>query len=569
MIRKFRYLLCAFLATAMCFAFVPARGVYSPIPEVVRVGLYYGANALPTANLANEVGSGYTYGYYSGSEFISVGSTWREKITIAKDSLIYLASGSYYDVRPSSVQAVIGAYHIELPDSYFSYEEALSASSLLEESGYAYMAFPAYISGSWRVRVNSYETLDEAYSYLYNYAQGSVAVGGSSTCFTVLATGSEKIIFEFDMGSAANIAIMPISQYGEQTVTWFKGEEYNGAFEYKRIYGNDVTVINVIDVDDYVMGVIPYEMSASWPVEALKAQAVCARTYAACNMNKHKTSGFDLCNTTDCQVYYGVYRGTNEQNVYAAGTQTAGQCVYYNGELAETYYCASDGGATEDVSNVWGSNVPYLKAVQDPYEELTVANKGVWTVTYTGDELGWLLNNKGYSCSGKIVNCYVKSRTAAGNVFEVIMVDSAGKEFSFKRAQACNIFYSSTLDKCANSIRYTINGEDKGGSGSAYVISSAESAKQEGTISVITGGGILTSTNLADSVVLSSSGKYTLKGDGPAKAPEPPADGKFTLSGTGWGHNVGMSQQGARGMANQGFTYDQIIKFYFTGVEIF
>jgi len=553
----------------MCFVCVPAQGSVPYVPEVIRVGLYYGANALPTANLANEVGSGYSYGYFSEGGFVSVGSTWREKITIAKDSLIYLASGSYYDVRPASVQAVIGPYHVELPDSYFSYEEALSASSSLEEAGIAVMAFPSFISGSWRVRVNSYQTLDEANASAINFAPGSYAVGGSATCYTVLATGSEKIIFEFDMGSSANLAIMPVSQFGEKTVTWFKGEEYYGAFEYKRIYGNDVTVINVIDIDDYVEGVIPYEMSASWPLEALKAQAVCARTYAACNLEKHKTSGFDLCNTTDCQVYYGLYRGSGEQTVLAACEQTASQCVYYNGELAETYYCASDGGATEDVKNVWGSDVPYLKAVQDPYEELTVGNKGVWSVTYTGDELGWLLNNKGYSCSGRIVNCYVKSRTAAGNVFEVIMVDSAGKEFSFKRAQACNIFYSSTLDKSANSIRYTINGEDRGGSGNASVITSDSTSVREGTLSVITTGGIVTSVSLADSVVLSSGGKSVIKSDGPIITPEPPSDGKFTLSGTGWGHNVGMSQQGARGMANQGFTYDQIIKFYFTGVDIY
>ena len=89
--------------------------------------------------------------------------------------------------------------------------------------------------------------------------------------------------------------------------TWFKGYRYYGGFRYERIGGGDLTVVNILDLETYIKGVVPYEMSSSWPLEALKVQAVCARSYAYINIHsgKHTSYHFDVCNTTDCQAYYG------------------------------------------------------------------------------------------------------------------------------------------------------------------------------------------------------------------------------------------------------------------------
>ena len=94
--------------------------------------------------------------------------------------------------------------------------------------------------------------------------------------------------------------------------------------------GNEISLVNVVNLEDYVCGVVPNEMVASWEVEALKVQAVWARGYAAMNMGKHQKDGFDLCATTHCQVYRG--RKNVTQNVWQAVDGTRGEVVTYNGQ---------------------------------------------------------------------------------------------------------------------------------------------------------------------------------------------------------------------------------------------
>lgn len=185
----------------------------------------------------------------------------------------------------------------------------------------------------------------------------------------------------------------------------------------------------MVDLEDYVKGVIPHEMSGQWPLAALEAQAVCARTYA-CRTTKHQsTYGFDVCNTTDCQVYNGVNASTARSD--EAVDNTAGECVYYNGELAETVYHSSDGGATEDAANVWGSDVPYLQGKEDPYESAASIPDYQYTVTYTREELTWVLQNSGYSI-GDVTNVYVSEYTPLGNVYKVTFEDSSGHSLTVK-----------------------------------------------------------------------------------------------------------------------------------------
>ena len=154
----------------------------------------------------------------------------------------------------------------------------------------------------------------------------------------------------------------------------------------------------MVDLEDYVKCVIPWEMSKDWPVEALKAQAVCARTYAVCQ-TKHRAQGFDICATTHCQVYQGT--AASGANSDAAVDQTAGEFLYYSGRLVqEAVYYSSNGGASEDSLNVWGNDVGYLKGKIDPYEGkiASIIPRYNWSTTFTASELTTLLNNRGYGC---------------------------------------------------------------------------------------------------------------------------------------------------------------------------
>ena len=120
---------------------------------------------------------------------------------------------------------------------------------------------------------------------------------------------------------------------------------YRGALEFRPGTFGGVNAINAVDVDDYVQGVVPLESPASWPIEALKAQAVAARTYAL--TTSKSGAGFEHYPDTRSQVYGGV--GAEQPSTNLATQQTAGQLVTYQGAPVATYFFSTSGGRTEDV----------------------------------------------------------------------------------------------------------------------------------------------------------------------------------------------------------------------------
>lgn len=124
--------------------------------------------------------------------------------------------------------------------------------------------------------------------------------------------------------------------------------------------------ILTIAVEDYLLGVTPYEMSDYFPLEALKAQTVAARTYALRKQGSHED--YDVVDTTNDQVFKGYVSGF--ANAERAVRETVGVCGFYQGELAQCYYAASNGGRTELPETVWpgGSKTPYYASVEDPYD---------------------------------------------------------------------------------------------------------------------------------------------------------------------------------------------------------
>lgn len=143
----------------------------------------------------------------------------------------------------------------------------------------------------------------------------TMRVTGSGNGVVVTETGSGSVLFRFDE-SGYCFGVRP---KGRDTETWCKGYKYPGGFEYRCNDNGTLTVINVVDIEDYVKGVVPYEMDKDWPLEALEAQAVCARTYAA--KTRHPSLGFDVCAGTDCQVYYGRNRATAQTDEAVENTE--------------------------------------------------------------------------------------------------------------------------------------------------------------------------------------------------------------------------------------------------------
>lgn len=581
-----RFMQLAAAVLVLCMAVPPASAVVRDRDGqiMIRVGLASSSSHVPTgelesANLENNnsqgFGWGYRFGYYDGNlNFVELARTGRDTIAVSvlkTQNLRY--DGSRYTSEGGGV--LVGCYHIRVPGSCGSYSEAAAVAA-----GYD-GGFVAWIDNAYQVRVGAYpskEAAEAANSF------GGAVVGTSSYGMSVVETGTGQILFQYDCGQSGKLAVMPDVTGARETRTWFDGYKYRGGFQYHRQTGGNLTVVNVVGLEDYVNGVICYEMGREWPLEALKAQALCARTYVLKNLNKHDSYGFDICTTASCQVYHGmgtqrVDYGPSETSMRAVA-ETSGQVIKYNGRLAEIFYSSSFGGASEDAKNVWGtdtvSEYPYLRGVEDPYEaDLDSVNAmSPWTVSYTSAQLTQQLQKYGLGV-GTTVKSLDLTYSQLGNVIQAVVRWSNGQSSTIS---ASNI--RSRFD--VRSIRFTVNGAGTGGGttppaagGGGNV--SGPAGSMEGKY-VISGSGALSQIR-GDAYMISGTGSVSALERGDAgnsgNTPVQPGSGTvsvsgstYTFSGGGWGHQVGLSQYGANAMARRGFTGSQIITFYFPGVQV-
>ncbi len=535
------------VVTFIALGTAPAAAVSN---HTVKVGLRYDSSAMASANLENAEGAGYEFGYFDENRvFVSLGRTSVTTITMNAGTIsmesgdtMYMGSSEDYAFQTAGTQ-------IGQSVTFVSYAEAASAAAV-------HGGWPAWINGAYTVRGTGAQDA---------YGRGTVSF--SSTSVVVTRTGTSEILFEFDEGGERALGVRPSG-----SSTWFRGYKYPGAFEYPRARGGNLSVINVVDLEEYVKGVVPYEMPGDWPLAALEAQAVCARTFV-CGHAKHlRSQGFDVCAGQDCQVYYG--HGSESSAPTSTSNQaaenTAGLCIYYNGTLVQdAVYHSSNGGATEDGGRVWGTETGYLKGKLDPYEAQTDIPNYSYSVTYTAAELTWILDQKGYSV-GTVQDVYVSEYTPLGNVNKVTFVGSSGTKTV--SGETCRtIFYSSTYKKSVTSMRFDINGKNGGvWTGEGVVTSGGQLASLDGA-AVISGNGEIGILQGASAAAVTSSGTVTVSGGIPA--PSVPSgsgnhNGNFVITGTGSGHNVGMSQYGAKAMAELGYGFREILEFYYTDITI-
>ncbi len=530
-----------------------ARHGYDPI---IRIGLQYDGGAMVAANLQNVSGmdTGYQLGYFDEDrEFVWTYDIEDEnQITVLKHTNLWRTGTGYSDIEGSNYDEELGAYCLQI-DDFFDEDDARDLCEELQDD-YDLVAYPCAVLDGFRVRIGNYISDRAAERDLDSISRDigeDLAIRGpSSTGYTVVATGTCDILYQFDMLGDYHLAISP---YSEQT--WFKGYKYYGSFVYYRPTGGNMNVINYVHLEDYVKGVIPYEMSPSWPIEALKAQALCAKSYTLRSLGKHSGKGFDLCNTTDCQVYYGTNNSTDYTD--EAVEDVRGLYVMYDGEVCQTYYHASSGGYTENVANIWGKEIPYLKAVKDVYLESTRP----FSHTLDLDDISWILQEKGY-ITQDVTDMYVSRYSEVGNVLALTVELEDGTTKTFTGDRARTALNSKTLGVTIGSHRYTING----GSTENYVsINGSPIGLKD--LYAQGDGRRPKKVDMEDGLVaLTADGVDEITITEPEKVDTP--DGQYVITGTGSGHNIGLSQEGARSMAEQGFDYEEIIEFYFTGAEV-
>jgi len=189
-------------------------------------------------------------------------------------------------------------------------------------------------------------------------------------------------------------------------------------------YSSRAWVVNELELEDYLKGLA--EVPDNWPKEALKAQVIAARTYALRNKLDPKADIFDLYDDVRSQVYLGFNSEIQKPNQKIAVEETKGLVVKYKGELALTYYFSDSGGATEDISNVWGTDVAYLVSISDPYS-LPIS----WEYNFSNKELKEIFYQELQKAGLEkeiIVDIEIKERFPSNRVKEMIFKMSSGRE---------------------------------------------------------------------------------------------------------------------------------------------
>lgn len=321
-----------------------------------------------------------------------------------------------------------------------------------------------------------------------------------------------------------NIRVEPLEEGGQMRLESIERgcgtPSYAGTLELRAVSGG-MAVINELPVETYLCGVVPSEMPASYELEALKAQAVCARSYAFRQMTSYRYPEYEahVNDSTDFQVYNNSER---QENSTRAVAETEGQVVRYKGEIATTYYYSTSCGRTTSLE-AWGTDPGggggYLQSVevcgeQGDYEKDLPWYR--WTAQVPVQTLSALVSANTGVQVGTLSSVEVTKRGPGDVALQIVASGDAG---------------SVTVDT-ENKIRGALGG-------SGYTIT-----KNDGSTS--------------QSTALLPSAFFTIEKSGDT----------FVISGGGFGHGIGMSQNGANEMAKQGADYREILQMFYKDVEI-
>lgn len=278
-------------------------------------------------------------------------------------------------------------------------------------------------------------------------------------------------------------------------VIYVNDRRFRGEINIIRNQNLKLLVVNSLDLEDYVRGVLYHEVSHLWPLEAIKAQAVATRTFALYQEKLNKDKDFDLTSDIYSQVYGG--KTSEKYRTNQAVDKTKGEVLYFKGEILPAFFSATCAGHTEDAKNLWKIDLPPLKGV-------------VCDFCIDSPHRNWRRNFR-------LKNIEEKLRKADFDIsdiknIEVLQRNSSGRVETLK-----------------------ITSRD----GSSVTISGKEFRQIIGPNEI-------------------KSNNYEIKMRGYY----------VDFVGFGWGHGVGLCQWGAKSMAEKGYSYIQILKFYYPGAEI-
>ena len=512
---------------------VPIQAEIIPAQYEIRVGLtslYSGKETLTIHN--KELGYGYC-----------VGNTYLQEVILESDT--------------GFVFTPVNGYYVAETAAYGSYQAAKQAAEAYQELGLE--AYPgSNYQCSWRVYFGN----ASKYAQAEEKVQQLQAITGKEV-FEVLNGSNYRIKMSGTFGTLlidveehyAYPQFRPVTAYEKGVLCVDMGKRvYRGRIEIGRYNKSTLTAVNIVPLEEYLYGVVPSEMSSTWHEEALKAQAVCARSYALMKAGyggaSNAKKGYKIVDTVSSQVYKGYLAESLKAN--QAVDATKGEMVCFNNKVVAAYFFSTSGGSTENSEDVWSADLPYLKSVADPYEQN--AGRQVWMETRTLDEIRKALAGQGiefntvdrlvvteYSDTGRIAALQVlgdgNALTMQGTTIRTVLNLFSTKFKIVKQGDTPD-----TVSVLSG------NGMEDGRISGMY-IASADGVEKA-------------SADLEQYIVQSAGNLMNY----PNRTPE--NEEELLFAGMGYGHGVGMSQYGAKGMAEAGYTYNEIIEYYFTGAYV-
>ena len=445
----------------------------------------------------------------------------------------------------------------------------------------------------WLTRLNIEDRMDLTLSSPYSadtQTGSSLYFPAGSQLAVLLRQGQIYVYYQNMSVHAGESFVLSRAEEGPSGETGFRLANsealYMGDLRLTVLEGKLRPVLS-LHVEDYLLGVVPYEMSESFPLEALKAQAVAARTYALRKQNAARD--YDLVDTTNDQVYKGYWPGNSQTE--QAVSSTRGVCGFYQGALAQCYYSASNGGQTEKTGSVWpsGEDLPYYAFGEDPYDaanpaslvqRFDVLKEYASQAPYAlrkllAEELAGKLLALGYDPSpesvqvDKVLSLSVDTPDREGSKHMTRMKLSVLLSGRIRReipadttAEEVSLQWETQAETAAPHPESTVSA------------SPLPSATPESTPQVVYGAfeaisepfqlDVAIFPTLENALSLNLSGNY----ENELWSVVEKAD-RYVVEARRYGHGAGMSQRGAQWMAGMyGKTYQDILAFYYPGMEL-
>ncbi len=376
--------------------------------------------------------------------------------------------------------------------------------------------------------------LKEAPEFALDAGDVTISVVGTRPVITAgdnSFTASSLTLVSRDYGGTSAYISLKNSNYGTCS--------YLGNLTFSVSEGS-LSVINTLPIEHYLYGVVPFEMSNTFPIESLKAQAVCARGYAVANCTKNRTRAYDILDTSADQVYHGYDSKFNR--AIEAVDSTAGQVLTYDGDIIQAYYSASNGGQTELTGNKWTTDLPYYIMQDDPYD----------------------LKNPDSLTEKSFIPAEFNAQTMA--LMDPLVLGELQKQANLVAGRDVTI--QSVVRVKAHSASYN---------------PPSRSYTRADVVLIVTGGdkdGQLTVTLSLNDLVhtdehpvgIFNLTRYSLRMRGAEPGVLMMDDGTaypgWFLTNRRYGHGIGLSQRGAQQRATDGQAYSDILGFYYTNTQL-